>query len=563
MTFTEPTRKDGEATVSPATTAANLEFMKETSRPNLQAPDIETRREPSQNATDLEAQHEPQLSKSETTGSARPYSIFNTKQKRYLIFVVSIGAAFSPFTTNIYFPLIDIISSALGVSVTDVNLSITSYMIIQACAPSFVSAIADEHGRRLAYVVGFIFYLAANLGLGLNNSYAGLIALRCLQSAGSSGMVTLSQGTVADLITSAERGKYISITSMPTILAPSVAPILGGVIGAHLGWHSVFWFLLILGGVYFVPLALFFPETNRKLVGDGSIKPPKWSRTLPDVLSDRKRQRRNPDDPTAADILPSQTKRKFNPLATFSVIAEPSTAILLFVTGVSYASFYAVSTSLTVQFHTVYNLDTTLQGLLFLPQAIGTIFATLFNTRLVDANFARHARRANVAVDKKRQLDILATPMHIERARLDIGIPMIAVSGILTIVYGWLVQAQVNIWAPIVVLALMGFTVLAGFSVINVLNIDLHRDRPATASAANNLVRCLMGAGSAAVVDIVIDAVGVGWCFTVWGLLVSVLSVPLLLVVCRWGPAWRARRVAAREEKIMREKTQENGRSEA
>lgn len=556
MTLTDSNRKDGEVTMVPDTVNAHHRSVQKS--PQLEPQNCEVELQPSspQCSTDLEAQHEHQLTKSETIKSARPYSIFNTKQKRYLIIVVSIGAAFSPFTTNIYFPLINVISSALGVSVTDVNLSITSYMIVQACAPSFISAIADDYGRRLAYVVGFIFYLAANLGLGLNNSYAGLIALRCLQSAGSSGMVTLSQGTVADLITSAERGRYISITSMPAILAPSVAPILGGVIGGHWGWHSVFWFLLILGGIYFVPLALFFPETNRKLVGDGSVTPPKWSRTLPDVLSDRKCQITNPDDLDAARVLQPRTKKMFNPLATLALLAEPSTAIILFVTGISYSSFYAVSTSLTVQFHEIYNLNTTLQGLLFLPQAIGTVFATIINTRLVDANFARHASRAHVAVDKKRQLDILATPMHIERARLDIGIPMIAASGIFTIVYGWLVQAQVNIWAPIVLLVLMGFTMLSGFSVINVLNIDLHRDRPATASAANNLVRCLMGAGSAAVVDVIIDAVGVGWCFTIWGLLVTGLSVPLLLAVCRWGPAWRARRVEVREEKKLREKTE-------
>src|SRR6202012_1585222 len=101
--------------------------------------------------------------------------------------------------------------------------------------------------------------MAANLGLALNNTYAGLLGLRCLQSAGSSGLVTLMQGTIADIVTSAERGKYIAITSLAGVLAPSIAPIAGGALAQHLGWHSVFWFLLILSGCYVVPLALFFP----------------------------------------------------------------------------------------------------------------------------------------------------------------------------------------------------------------------------------------------------------------------------------------------------------------
>lgn len=494
-----------------------------------------------------ERQHKAQLSKTETTKSERPYTILTSGQKVWIVLTAALGAAFSPFTTSIYFPAISEIASALGVSITDVNLTITSYMICQGLAPSFISAIADEHGRRPAYVVGFVFYLAANLGLGLNNSYAGLLVLRCLQSCGSSGLVALSQGTIADIITSAERGKYISITSVPSILGPSIAPIIGGVLSSHLGWRSVFWFLLILGAVYFVPLLILFPETNRKLVGDGSLKPPKWNRPLADVLRERNVKSMSLDETSDKEVARTQ-KKKFNPLSTLRVIAEPSTAVLLFVTGVAYASFYAVSTSLTVQFHQIYKLNTTLQGLLFLPQALGTVFAAVINTRLVDASFAYHARRANVPVDRKRQLDILATPMHIERARLDIAIPMLGLSGVLTLVYGWLLQARVNMAGPIVLLAFMGFTSLSSFSFVNVLVIDLHRDRPATASAANNLVRCLMGAGSAAVIDVIIESVGVGWCFTIWGLLVSGLGVPLLLLVCRYGPGWRAKRVRGREE---------------
>lgn len=551
MTATGEKRRN-EQTFVAAETASQHSESTEASKNTKN--DLEAFIDPGKNHHDVEAQPGTQLKKTETSASQRPHSIFSARKKMFVVLAASLGAMFSPFTTNIYFPLIDVIARALGVSVTEVNLTITTYMIIQGVAPSFVSAISDYYGRRLAYVIGLIVYFGANLGLALNNSYAGLLVLRCLQSAGSSGMVTLAQGTVADVVTSAERGKYIAITSVSSILAPSLAPICGGLLGAHLGWHSVFWFLLILGSVYLVPMALFFPETNRKMVGDGSIQPPRWDRTLPDLLQERKHNKLTIDDPDAKDLLPAKRKDKFNPLAPLMVIAEPSTALLLLSSGIVYSAFYAVSTSITVQFHRVYNLDTTLQGLLFLPQAIGSLLSAIFNSRVVDKSFARHARRADIPVDKKRQLDILATRVHIERARLDIAIPMLIATGVLTLVFGWLVEADVNIWGPIVILVFMAFTTLAGFSAVNVLIIDLHRDRAATASAAGNLVRCLMGAGSAAIVNTIIDSVGIGWCFTIWGLLVIGLSVPLLGIVCQWGPGWRARRLKIREEKKARHK---------
>jgi MFS family permease len=64
-------------------------------------------------------------------------------------------------------------------------------------------------GRRPAYILAFIIYLGANIGLALQDNYAGLFLLRCLQSTGSSGAIALGYGVVADVSTSSERGTYI------------------------------------------------------------------------------------------------------------------------------------------------------------------------------------------------------------------------------------------------------------------------------------------------------------------------------------------------------------------
>lgn len=94
-----------------------------------------------------------------------------------------------------------------------------------------------------------------------------------LQSAGSSGTVALASAVVADVATSAERGIYIGITSMTGVLAPSLGPLLGGILAQYAGWHWIFGLLAIFAVVVFIPMLLFFPETCRKIVGDGSIPP--------------------------------------------------------------------------------------------------------------------------------------------------------------------------------------------------------------------------------------------------------------------------------------------------
>ena len=115
------------------------------------------------------------------------YSIFSKHQKRFIVSMVSLGSFFSPLSANIYFPVLNALARDLKVSNELINLTLTSYMIFQGLAPTFFGDLGDMTGRRPAYIIGFIIYIGANIGLALQNQYAALFLLRCLQSTGSSG----------------------------------------------------------------------------------------------------------------------------------------------------------------------------------------------------------------------------------------------------------------------------------------------------------------------------------------------------------------------------------------
>jgi MFS family permease len=128
---------------------------------------------------------------------------------------------------------------------------------MQGFAPAFIGGFSDSSGRRPAYFVCFVIYIAANLGLALQNNYAALMVF--LQSAGSSGTVALANAVVLDIVTSQERGVYVSYVSLGSQAGPALGPVIGGLLGQYLGWHSIFWFLLICAVIVFVPVILFFP----------------------------------------------------------------------------------------------------------------------------------------------------------------------------------------------------------------------------------------------------------------------------------------------------------------
>ena len=69
------------------------------------------------------------LKRTTTSASDKPYSSFTPWQKRFIILSASIGSFISPLTSNIYLPALNTIASDLHVSISQVNLTITTYMV--------------------------------------------------------------------------------------------------------------------------------------------------------------------------------------------------------------------------------------------------------------------------------------------------------------------------------------------------------------------------------------------------------------------------------------------------
>ncbi|KAJ2902535.1 major facilitator superfamily transporter [Zalerion maritima] len=474
---------------------------------------------------------EPPSEQPQSTGPS--YSVFEPWRKKSIVLASAVFALLSPVSAQIYLPALNDLAEAFDVSDAKINLTITTYMIFQGLVPMFIGSFADTFGRRPAYIICFTIYIAANIGLALAPDYASLLVLRCLQSAGSSSTVALCIGVVADIVTSAERGQYVGFTSVPVVLGPSLGPVIGGLLVQYLGWRSIFWFLTIFGGVTMALLVLFFPETGRKIVGDGSIQPPPIYRTLPQGLASRRA--RNVLEKT--DSRAPKTKFKLpNPFSSMILLFEKSMGLLLTMGAVVFAGFYAIATAMPTQLKKNYGLSDIQIGLMYLPMAGGSLGAAGFIGLTVNRNYARHCRRLGLPLDKKVQQDMTNFP--IERVRLEVGMPLLLISGIVVVAWGWAMKAQAHIAVICVLLFLMGVSLVGFSNVMNTLVSDISRGRAATATAANNLTRCLLGAAATAAIVPMIDGIGIGWAFTVFGAL-YVAAFPGLFLLMKKGMSWR------------------------
>lgn len=168
----------------------------------------------------------------------------------------------------------------------------------------------------------------------------------------------------------------------------------------------------------------------------------------------------------------------------------------------------------------------------------------------MDRNYRRVAKKAGITIDQKRGDDMKNFP--IEEARIQVIWPMLYLGQAALLCYGWVLEKNARLAAPLILLFIIGLCLTGAFNVMSVLLIDLYPLSPATATAANNLVRCLMGAAGTAVIIQMIHGMGRGWSFTFITAVIFFTS-PMLWVLTKKGPKWReARRV--RVEKHIAEK---------
>lgn len=146
-----------------------------------------------------------------------PYSLFSPLQKLLIAYAASISATFSGLSSFIYYPAITALARSLQTSTEAINLTITAYLITSGVAPSIIGDLADRMGRRPITLLALTLYLAANVGLALQNKYSALMVLRCIQSAGSSGTIALAYGVISDISTPADRGSYVAILMVSDI----------------------------------------------------------------------------------------------------------------------------------------------------------------------------------------------------------------------------------------------------------------------------------------------------------------------------------------------------------
>lgn len=181
------------------------------------------------------------------------------KRNRYILLILILGSlsTISPFSIDMYLPGFPAISEYLGVSISQVQLSLTAYLVGIAVGQILYGPLLDRYGRKKPIYVGLIIYIISSVICAFSTSLESLIAMRFLQALGGCVGMVGSQAFVRDVFPMRKTAQAFSSIILVIAVSPMIAPTLGGYITVAFGWPAVFIMLailtlLILAATYFL-----------------------------------------------------------------------------------------------------------------------------------------------------------------------------------------------------------------------------------------------------------------------------------------------------------------------
>ncbi|MBR4151353.1 MAG: multidrug effflux MFS transporter [Selenomonadaceae bacterium] len=180
----------------------------------------------------------------------------------YLAFV----NMFVPLSTDVYMPALPQMSEYFSTSEFLVSMTLAVFFLVFALSMIFFGPLSDKYGRRPILIFGATIYTVASFACaGATNIYFLLIG-RFFQATGSGALVTVATAVIKDCFRGQVMRKILAITQTLGVIAPMVAPLVGGILLTFTDWRGSFYLLTLLGTINLIVAFLFcetLPEQKR------------------------------------------------------------------------------------------------------------------------------------------------------------------------------------------------------------------------------------------------------------------------------------------------------------
>ncbi|BCW26174.1 MFS transporter [Arthrobacter sp. NtRootC45] len=154
------------------------------------------------------------------------------------------------------------IASDFRVAPADINITMTAYLVTVAMGIPLSSWLAERFGARRIFCLAIAVFTIASLLCAVSTDLTMLTLSRVAQGMGGAMMVPVGTLVVLRGTPKSELLRATAYLVWPGLLAPVLAPMVGGALTTFLSWHWIFLINVPLGLAAFIAALRLVPRTQ-------------------------------------------------------------------------------------------------------------------------------------------------------------------------------------------------------------------------------------------------------------------------------------------------------------
>ena len=187
---------------------------------------------------------------------------FSVRRRVPTIVTLGLLTGLGPFTIDLYLPTFPALKSDLGITDSQVQVTLSATTIGFALGQLVVGPLSDRVGRRIPLVVAATLHVVSSVLVAVAPDVTFLTVMRALQGIGAAGGAVVSMAMARDLFSGRRLVVMLSRLALINGLAPIIAPLVGSWMVTVMNWRGVFWALASYGTVLLLLIWLLIIETR-------------------------------------------------------------------------------------------------------------------------------------------------------------------------------------------------------------------------------------------------------------------------------------------------------------
>jgi EmrB/QacA subfamily drug resistance transporter len=141
------------------------------------------------------------------------------------------------------------IHRTFNVSLTELEWTITGYLLAYSALLIAAGRLADEFGRVRVLIVGTLVYMVASVPAALAGSAIVLILSLIVTGVGAAVLTPASLAIVTAAFSDERRGMAVGLWGGSSALFSGIGPAIGGLFTQELSWRWILWLNVIAGAI--------------------------------------------------------------------------------------------------------------------------------------------------------------------------------------------------------------------------------------------------------------------------------------------------------------------------